>query len=181
MRRASIVIALAVVGLAGCGPEPKGESVASYEQRRAEAARKNPTPTPAGKKGEVAKAPDAATFGGSGEGFTYKAEGRRDPFRSFVLDQARERRGERGPLEQFDLSQLSLVAVVWNTDKPRALVLDPSGRAYIVSEGTMIGKNDGAVQRISDNTMIVREAYVDYVGERTEKEIEMHVRQSQGG
>jgi type IV pilus assembly protein PilP len=178
----TVVIALGLIGLAGCGPEPKGESVANYEQQRAEAARRNPVPLPAGKKGEVAKAdgPDAATFGG-GAGFTYSPNGRRDPFRSFVLDQARERRGERGPLEQFDLSQLSLVAVVWNTERPRALVLDPSGRAYIVSEGTLIGKNDGAVQHIGDNTMIVREAYVDYVGERTEKEIELHVRQSQGG
>ena len=176
-----ILIALGLIGLAGCGPEPKGESVSNYEQQRAEAARRNPTLKPLGKKGEVAKADGAAAFGGAGTGFSYSASGRRDPFRSFVLDQARERNGERGPLEQFDLSQLSLVAVVWNTERPRALVLDPSGRAYIVSEGTLIGKNDGAVQRIGDNTMIVREAYVDYVGERTEKEIELHVRQSQGG
>ena len=34
---------------------------------------------------------------------------------------------------------------------------------------------------IDDNVVVVREAYVDFNGEKTTKEIEMRVRQSQGG
>ena len=34
---------------------------------------------------------------------------------------------------------------------------------------------------IDDNVVVVREAYVDFHGDKTTKEIEMHVRQSQGG
>jgi len=119
----------------------------------------------------------------SGADYGYDATNKRDPFRSFVLDEAqRLTKHERGPLEQFDLSQLSVVAVVWGTQRPRALVTDPSGRGYVVQEGTTIGKNDGQVIRIGDTTMLVRETYVDYLGAATSKEIEMRVRsKAQGG
>ena len=50
----------------------------------------------------------------------------------------------RGPLEQFDLAQLALVAVVWNTGTPRALVADPSGETYIVAEGAASGRTSAA-------------------------------------
>jgi Tfp pilus assembly protein PilP len=71
--------------------------------------------------------------------------------------------------------------VVWEAKHKRALVLDPSGRAYIVKVGDPIGKNDGEIIGIDDNVVMVREAYVDFHGEKTTKEIEMRVRQSQGG
>ena len=72
--------------------------------------------------------------------------------------------------------------MVWGTDRPRALVTDPSGRGYVVQEGTPIGKNDGQVIRIGDNSLLVKETYVDYLGEATTKEIEMRIRsKSQGG
>lgn len=177
---AMIGTALAVAALAGCGREQGGQSVASYEQQRKAAQARSgtaPAKQTAAKKTEGEK----AAIGGSDKGFTYVAEGKRDPFRSFVLEHAKDRIHDRGPLEQFDLAQLSCVAVVWNTERPRALILDPSGRGYVVSEGTMVGKNDGKVTSIGDNTVVIRETYVDYLGERTEKDIQMHVRQSQGG
>ena len=60
---------------------------------------------------------------------------------------------EAGPLGQFDLSQLEVVAVVWRTGNARALVEDPSGESYIVGEGAAIGKNRGHVISIDDNTV----------------------------
>jgi type IV pilus assembly protein PilP len=125
--------------------------------------------------GQTAPAPVAIAY-------SYDSTGKRDPFRSFVLEHARElANAERGPLEQFDLAQLSVAAVVWGTPRPRALVLDPSGRGYVVQEGTAIGKNEGRVIRIEDSQVLVRETYVDYLGEATSKEIEMRVRETQGG
>jgi Tfp pilus assembly protein PilP len=59
--------------------------------------------------------------------------------------------------------------------------MDPSGHGYIIEEGDVIGKNDGRVVAIDDNVVVVREAYVDFHGDKTTKEIEMRVRQSQGG
>ena len=186
MRRAIVAFAVSTL-LWGCGPEGTRVTVSEYEAKRQEALAhvgkasgaapaRAQSPVPAGQSPENA-------FGSADKGFTYVSAGKRDPFRSFILEQqaSRNLQHERGPLEQFELAQLALHAVVWDTPRPRALVTDPSGRGYIVAEGTPIGKNEGHVTKITDNLVVVRETYVDYLGERTEKDIEMRVRQSQGG
>jgi len=115
-------------------------------------------------------------------GYTYDPTGKRDPFRSFVWDRPdKMAAAEAGPLGQFDLSQLEVVAVVWRTGNARALVEDPSGESYIVGEGAAIGKNRGHVISIGDNTVVVKETYVDYLGQETTKDVEMRMRRSEGG
>ncbi len=124
---------------------------------------------------ETAVVADAKTY-------VYDPIGKRDPFRSFVLDKIKDVDATaKGPLEQFDLSQLSITGVVWEGSNKRALIIDPSGQAYIVSEGDRIGKNEGHIITIGDNRMTVKESYVDFHGDRTTKEIDMRIRQSQGG
>lgn len=178
-----------LVGLvAGTGcdrPNPNAPSVQDYEKQRAESMKKT------GRKLASRSAPGQADRGAgperglgasSGE-LGYDAAGRRDPFRSFVDDQKLQTvETERGPLEQFDLSQLTVVAVVWGTGRPRALLEDPSGRGYVVQIGTPVGKNDGSVTSIDDSAVVVRETYEDYLGVKTSKEIEMRTRSmTQGG
>ena len=185
----SMLLALAlVVGCEKAGTN--APSVQDYEQKRAELIKRQEkegasTAVAQHKAGPAtsAQSQDGSGLVSSGSGYGYDATNKRDPFRSFVLDEAqRLTKHERGPLEQFDLSQLSVVAVVWGTQRPRALVTDPSGRGYVVQEGTPIGKNDGQVIRIGDTTMLVRETYVDYLGAAISKEIEMRVRsKAQGG
>ena len=51
----------------------------------------------------------------------------------------------------------------------------------IVAADVAAGKNDGRVLGIDDSTIKVREEYVDFHGEKTSKEIDMRIRQSQGG
>jgi Tfp pilus assembly protein PilP len=185
VRRAIVMFAVSAL-LWGCSQNTGSVSVKEYEAARQQAmARlaKSKGATPA-KPGEAAPGqPAENSFGSADKGFSYVAAGKRDPFRSFILEQQASRNlgHDRGPLEQFELAQLALHAVVWDTPRPRALVTDPSGRGYIVAEGTPIGKNEGRVTKITDNLVVVRETYVDYLGERTEKDIEMRVRQSQGG
>jgi len=187
----AMISAAALLALACEKGASNAPSVQEYEQKRAELMKQKQQegggPAVAQRKGAAPAQQKGAADGGglvsSGDAYAYDATNKRDPFRSFVLDEAMRRANhERGPLEQFDLSQLTLVAVVWGTERPRALVTDPSGRGYVVQEGTPIGKNDGQVIRISDNTMLVRETYVDYLGAATSKEIELRVRsKAQGG
>ena len=116
--------------------------------------------------------------------FTYSGAGRRDPFRSFEWEQLKLDAltvGDGTPLERFDVGQLSLVAVVWDVNSARALLQDPSGMSYIVGKGARIGKNDGRVIRIDDNLVVVKETYVDFLGEETTKDIEMSIRTTEGG
>ena len=191
--KSKLLAMLSAAALLAVGCEQGGKnapSVQDYEQKRAALMKQKEREggSAVAQKQKAAPAPDKAAADGkglvaSGEAYAYDATNKRDPFRSFVLDEAARRENhERGPLEQFDLSQLTLVAVVWGTERPRALVTDPSGRGYVVQEGTPIGKNEGQVIRITDNTLLVRETYVDYLGEATSKEIEMRVRSKvQGG
>jgi Tfp pilus assembly protein PilP len=188
VRIRATLVAIALLGLPGCQDEvTNGPSTADFTTARAELAAK--AKDSSGEK-KVAKAkPKAkgenadASFATVEEGFHYDRRGMRDPFRSFEWEQMGldSLSDEGGPLEQFDVSQLSLVGVVWHAANARALVQDPSGMSYIVAEGARIGKNDGRVTRIDDNLMVVKETYEDWQGEETTKDIEMRIRVTEGG
>ena len=178
-------MALAVAGLAvsGCSQQSVGPTTADFQKQRAQVVEKQkqmaalqlPSKKSKGESG------DAGALGDS-TGFAYDPVGRRDPFRSFVLDRLHEAEGvAKGPLEEYDLAQLEVAGLVWKAEKRRALVIDPSGQGYVVEEGDRIGKNNGRVLEIGDSSMRVREEYVDFHGEATTKEIDMRIRQSQGG
>lgn len=183
-RKWTVALVAMAVGLAlGCQRQATGPSVEDYAKQRRESAKRSPQgEDEAPKSGEASEAEAESGLAAAGRGYIYDPIGKRDPFRSFVLSRkAEEQSSERAPLEQFDLSQLSVTGVIWDADRRRALVRDPSGRSYIVGEGDPMGKNDGKVVRIAESAVFVREAYVDFHGEKTTKEIELRVRQSEGG
>ncbi len=157
-----IVIGLVgVVLLAGCGPD------------------ETPTAKVAAKTRSKPKVVAEAVTEPEVE-YRYNPEGKADPFRSFIRREP-ELDELESPLERFDLSQLSVSAIMWGTDRPRALVTDPAGKGYIVSEGAAIGKNQGRVMKIHDNLIRVKETYIDFQDRATTKEVEMRLYESQGG
>jgi Tfp pilus assembly protein PilP len=183
----AILTLIAFLVLAGCDDAPRGPTTEDFSRERKALMAK----VTAKKKSVVISETQAAraeptepAFGAIGAGYTYDRTGKRDPFRSFEWEE-RSRLAldiaERGPLEQFDVNQLSLLAVVWNTGTARALVQDPAGNSYIVGAGARIGKNEGRVIDIDDNLIIVKETYVDFLGQETTKDIEMRIRRSEGG
>jgi len=186
MRTGWIVI-LALLFLTGC---PKTEdaadapTISDFEKERAALAAKvkNTGRHLAGtSRTPPAEGTDHGEFAVVDRGYTYDPTGKRDPFRSFIYTADTGSRDARGPLEQFDLAQLDVVAVVWGTDRPRAVVADPSGRGYIVREGTYMGKNEGRIIGIADNALVVKESYVDYFGDTTTKDVTMRVRADKEG
>ncbi|MGY8737803.1 MAG: pilus assembly protein PilP, partial [bacterium] len=102
-------------------------------------------------------------------------------FRSIRYMNSNKEEKDFGPLGDFELGQLELSAVIWDAGNPRALILDPGGRSYIVQEGSAIGKNNGQVIHIGDNLILVKETYENFAGERTTKDVELRIRLSQGG
>src|SRR5258706_8134555 len=189
-RRRSVwaLAAAASLGTAlGCSDDSgsSGLSANDFPEARASATRgiKPSAPPPA--VAPAAPQPKIDPISGVAQietGYSYDPTGKRDPFRSFVWDRPDKLQiADAGPLGEFDLSQLEVVAVVWRTGNARALVQDPSGESYIVGQGAAIGKNRGHVVSIDDNTVIVKETYVDYLGQETTKDVEMRMRRSEKG
>lgn len=102
--------------------------------------------------------------------YFYTPIGKRDPFRPFFLDIKANRPdrpvGELTPLEQFELEQLRLVAILTGMETPMAMVEDPEGKGYSITIGTPIGKNGGRVSRITKDDVVVEEEYYNSEGKR---------------
>ena len=192
-----MVICLAsslVVIASGCAEEDDSgkPGVAEFEKERQALANRDTSKRPKkakksakGKKGNKAKGPSGgAGYAAGGSDYFYDSCGKRDPFRSirFAADDSdEEQKRDFGPLGDFELGQLELSAVIWDAGNPRALILDPGGRSYIVREGSAIGKNNGQVIHIGDNLVLVKETYENFAGEQATKDVELRIRLSQGG
>jgi type IV pilus assembly protein PilP len=182
-------VAIAVCVLAGCKDEaPVGPTTQEFNQERqalvAKLGGEKGQAKPAARKAAAPAAPGEAGFAADSRDFSYDPTGRRDPFRSYEWEHMKRELADSqhsGPLEQYDLSQLELVGVVWDVGRARALVQDPSGMSYVVAAGARMGKNDGLVTRIDDNLVVVRERYVDLYGNESTKDVEMRIRASDGG
>jgi Tfp pilus assembly protein PilP len=44
-----------------------------------------------------------------------------------------------------------------------------------------VGRNEGRITAINDNLVVVKETYVDFLGQETTKDIELRIRLSEGG
>jgi type IV pilus assembly protein PilP len=75
------------------------------------------------------------------------------------------------PLEKMDLGQLKLVAVVWNIANPKGMVEDSTGKGYILSLGTPIGKNKGKVTQINSSGILVTERFEDSSGKFKSRQV----------
>jgi hypothetical protein len=189
--RASSVVMLGLFALlaAACSEDPtSGPTAADYKAER-ERLLAQMKKSGGGAQAPVAVVPDAVAegesvlggFGTVASTYAYDSRGNRDPFEAY-----RHRSGDgdesiQTPLMAYELGQLSVVAVVWNTGNRRALVSDPRGETHLVKEGSPIGKNDGLVIHIGDNMVLVKETYVDFAGEMTTKDVELRIQRSQGG
>jgi Tfp pilus assembly protein PilP len=100
----------------------------------------------------------------------YDPAGKRDPFQPQATEQGPPTAtGQRTPLQQFELSQLRLVAIIRDDADPaaaRAVVEDGGGLGYIMRVGTSVGRNEGRVTAIEESQIVIEEWPVNVFGER---------------
>jgi len=131
----------------------------------------NATP-PASETAKAVEPPDDPPF---------DATGRRDPFRP-PRASSTSRTGEPPtPLQRYEIGQLRLVAIIYDTGQPRAVVEDDQGLGYIVKVGTPIGPNDGEIQKIERGRVLISEDSVDFYGEHHPAEVVMELRTADRG
>jgi Tfp pilus assembly protein PilP len=113
------------------------------------------------------------------ETYTYRPDGRRDPFVS-LIDAAREQEVKKkkglSPVEDYDISQINLSAIIWDKDGYFALVGLPDGKHYTIKEGMSLGIYGGKVVRITSNAVVVREKVRDYRGRVKDHEAVLRLR-----
>ena len=121
--------------------------------------------------------------------FKYKAKELPDPFIPFIKSKVpktivKTRKNiPRTPLQKLDPTQLKLVGIVYSKNKdipPMALVELPNKKGYVLKIGTLVGPNGGYVFSINENSVIIREQYVDLFGKKRYNEIVLKLHKGQG-
>ena len=74
-----------------------------------------------------------------------ETEKSRDPFRSYFgvfqeLAKTRVKSQRHVLLERYAVEELKLIALVTHTEPPRAMLVDPTGRGWVVTKGMFIGR-----------------------------------------
>jgi len=114
--------------------------------------------------------------------FEYKLENRPDPFVPFITEKAttsnvnmNEVIDSGEPLtgmQLFEPAQLTLVALMKKGNENMAMVQDSTGKGYVLSEGTKIGRR-GVVKNFTPQSVIIEETTVTRGGKKTVTEVVM--------
>jgi type IV pilus assembly protein PilP len=150
-----VTLLFASATLSGCGEE----QASSPAQPTPKAVAKPPSPQTTAPE-ETAAAPVPATR------FVYQAEGRRDPFLPLLALKGKASIGREfeNPLEAYDLIQYQIKGVVVGLGEPKAIVVAPDGKSYILRKGLRIGKSSGVIREITREKILVEERYQDLSG-----------------
>ncbi len=114
--------------------------------------------------------------------FEYKLENRPDPFVPFItekaaasnvdMDEVLDNGGPLTGMQLFEPGQLTLVALIKKGSENMAMVQDFTGKGYVLSEGTKIGRR-GVVKTFMPQSVIIEETAVTRAGKKTVTEVVM--------
>lgn len=101
----------------------------------------------------------------SNQSLSWDPTGKRDPFKPYRAPRAVKQNSDVfiDPLTLLDLSQVQVVAILWNNKNPRA-VIRGSGKLFTIFKKTNIGSNNGVVAEIREGEVIVVETFDDGFG-----------------
>jgi type IV pilus assembly protein PilP len=94
----------------------------------------------------------------------------KDPFKPYAAltvgssIQKTNRFGQIIPILNYDLTQFSVKGIIIGLKENTALIVDPTGKPYVVKSGMEIGRNEGKITRITPTFIEVFEQYRDETG-----------------
>ena len=115
--------------------------------------------------------------------YNYTPIGKRDPFRSPIDEDVNK--GIKGAdsdqicpeaLCQFDLEQLTLIAVVSGDANPVAMLEDPNKTGHIVRRNTKVGKQGGKVTQILRDCVVITEYFMTPDGKKNPNRVNICVK-----
>jgi Tfp pilus assembly protein PilP len=112
--------------------------------------------------------------------YEYDKKGRRDPFVSLLQTQKEEATLTGDPLRDNDISQMRVIAIVWEPGDRYALFGLPDGKYYTIKEGMQIGLHGGEVEEILEGSVLIREQKPDFRGELRPVDTYLRLRKEEG-
>jgi type IV pilus assembly protein PilP len=115
------------------------------------------------------------------ETYTYEVKGRRDPFTSLIAITKEKPQRKKGanPIENFDVDEIRLSAIVWDNQHYYALVTLPDNKSYTLRKGMTLGLYGGKVEEITRNSVLIREQVKDYRGRPKTKDTLLKLRKEE--
>jgi type IV pilus assembly protein PilP len=112
------------------------------------------------------------------EVYAYEPRGRRDPFVSLtdVMKAKPTKKKGSSPIEGFDVEEIKLIAIAWDSQQYFALVTLPDNKSYTIKRGMTLGLYDGKVREITRDTVIITEQVKDYKGQLKTKDTILKLR-----
>ena len=94
----------------------------------------------------------------------YDFSGKKDPFRSYVVvTKAKlplpQISVKQLPIQQYEVNQFKVLGIITGLAENRAMLLDPTGKSYVVKDGSLIGPHNGRVLKIMPTSIEVTEQY----------------------
>lgn len=120
--------------------------------------------------------------------FEYNPQNKPNPFEPFLRqapsseEEEAENREALSPLERISPSQLQLEGILrrGGANASTALVQLPNGKGYVLRKGMRIGTEGARVERIEESRVVIREYYIDVMGEKKSKQTIIKLPQSAG-
>ena len=100
------------------------------------------------------------------EEYKYDSKGRRDPFLSLVAITKEKPSKKKGasPIESYDIDEIKLMAIAWDKERYYAMIRLPDGKTYTITQGMSLGLQNGKVEKITKDNVLIREYIADYKG-----------------
>lgn len=98
-------------------------------------------------------------------------KGKKDPFKPLITPPeaaapkaplpGKARIVDALPIQSHEVSQFTVTGIIAGLRENKALVVDPTGKGYVVKQGMMIGNNEGRISRITASSVEVIERNQD--------------------
>lgn len=110
--------------------------------------------------------------------YVYDPSGRRDPFMSLaqVMKTKPVRKKGVSPVENFDIDEIKLIAIAWDSQQYYAMITLPDSKSYTVRKDMSLGLYGGKVVEITRDSVLIREQMKDYKGQSKTKDTILKLR-----
>ena len=108
---------------------------------------------------------------------------KKDPFRPFVQApppeqksmavQRQNRTAGLLPIQSYDLSKFKVSGIIVGLKENRALIVDPTGKGYVVKQGMAMGPNNGTIVKITPSYIEVAETYREDSGKLRKRNVKL--------